>query len=284
MARPGCPPALAAAIADRYLVGPKIGSGAMATVFKAEDMRHGRQVAVKVLWPEHPEDRTRFNLEIRLIARLQHPNIVPLLDSGEEAGFPYYVTPYVAGSTLRDEITRLGRLPIPEACRLASEIADGLGVAHRTGIVHRDVKPENILLSYGHALIADFGIARALGPSTERRITASGMSLGTPQYMSPEQAAGDLDIGPPTDQYSLACVLFESLTGAPPFNGASPPAIVGKHLTARPPSLADVRPEVPYAVTKAVLKALGKRPGDRFPSMEDFRDLIRVGAASSALP
>ena len=274
MPKPGCPPALAAALADRYRVGPKIGSGSMATVFQAHDLRHDRSVAIKVLWPEAPQDLARFTLEIRLIARLQHPNILPLLDSGEAAGFPYYVAPFVSGATLRAEIQRRGRLPVAEACRLASEIADGLGAAHRAGIVHRDVKPENILLSDGHALIADFGIARALGPTTEQRITASGMSLGTPHYMSPEQAAGDPDVGPASDQYSLACVLYESLTGAPPFQGGTPAAIIGRHLTSPPPSLATSRPETPAAVARAVTRALAKRAGDRHPSIEDFRDQL----------
>lgn len=246
----------------------------MATVFQAEDIRHGRLVAIKVLRPEIPEDLARFTLEIRLIARLQHPNILPLLDSGEAAGFPYYVAPFVSGSTLRAEIQRLGRLPVAEACRLAHEIADGLGAAHRAGIVHRDVKPENILLSAGHALIADFGIARALGPSTERRITASGMSLGTPHYMSPEQAAGDLDIGPASDQYSLACVLYELLTGTPPFDAISPAAIIGRHLTSPPPSLMTTRAETPPRVALAVTRALAKAPADRHPSIEAFRDLL----------
>ena len=274
MPRPGCPPELAEAIKERYKVGPKIGSGSMATVFQAEDLRHGRTVAIKVLWPEVAEDLARFTLEIRLIARLQHPNILPLLDSGEAAGFPYYVAPYVSGSTLREEIRRLGRLPVEEACRLASEIADGLGAAHRAGIVHRDVKPENILLSDGHALIADFGIARALGPSTERRITANGMSLGTPQYMSPEQAAGDLDVGPASDQYSLACVLFEALTGAPPFDGATSAQVISRHLTMLPPAVTTGRPETPAKVAAAIDRALAKDPSARHASIEAFRLLL----------
>ncbi len=243
----------------------------MATVFQAEDLRHGRTVAIKVLWPEIAEDLARFTLEIRLIARLQHPNILPLLDSGEAAGFPYYVAPYVSGSTLREEFRRSGRLPVIDACRLAAEIADGLGAAHRAGIVHRDVKPENILLSDGHALIADFGIARALGPSTERRITASGMSLGTPQYMSPEQAAGELDVGPASDQYSLACVLFEALTGAPPFDAVTPAAVIARHLTAPIPAVTTSRPETPPTVAKAIARALAKDPSARHPSIEAFR-------------
>jgi serine/threonine-protein kinase len=243
----------------------------MATVYEAEDLRHGRSVAIKVLRPELPEDLTRFTREIRLIARLQHPNILPLIDSGEEAGFPYYVAPFISGSTLRAELDRVGSLPVKAACRLAFEIADALSAAHHAGIVHRDVKPDNILLSNGHALIADFGIARALG---EHRITASGVSLGTPNYMSPEQAAGELDIGPPSDQYSLACVLFETLTGDPPFQGISPAAVIGRHLTAPIPSLAERRPEVPAQVVAAVTRALAKTPALRHPSIEAFRDLL----------
>ena len=271
MAKPPCPPELVAALADRYRVGARIGSGAMASVFEAEDLRHGRTVAIKVLRPEIPEDITRFTREIRLIARLQHPNILPLIDSGEDAGFPYYVAPFVSGSTLRAEIDRLGQLPIKEAVHLAHEVADALGAAHRAGIVHRDVKPENILLSNGHALIADFGIARAIG---EHRITASGVSLGTPHYMSPEQAAGELDIGPASDQYSLACVLYETLTGSPPFDGISPAMVVGRHLTAPIPSLAAARPEVPAQVAAAVTRALAKKPAERYPSIEAFRDQL----------
>ena len=271
MSKRECPPALVTALAERYKIGPRIGSGAMATVFEAVDLRHDRPVAIKVLRPEVPEDITRFTREIRLLARLQHPHVLPLLDSGTEAGIPYYVSPFVEGSTLRAEIDRQGRLPVKEACRLASEIADGLGAAHRAGIVHRDVKPENVLLSDNHALIADFGIARALG---EHRITASGMSLGTPQYMSPEQAAGELAIGPPSDQYSLACVLFEALTGAPPFDGISPAAIIARHISAPAPSLATARPEVPAQVVKAVARALEKSPTARHPSIEAFRDQL----------
>src|SRR5262245_59480953 len=239
---------LADALRDRYTIEREIGRGGMATVYLAGDLRHRRQVALKVLHSElaamlGPE---RFLREIELTAGLQHPHILPLLDSGEVGGLLYYVMPYVEGESLRQRLQREPQLPLEEAYRLTREVAEALDYAHGKGIIHRDIKPENILLSRGHALVADFGIALAATQAGGGRLTETGLSLGTPAYMSPEQATADPKLDGRTDQYSLACVLYEMLAGEPPYTGPTAQAIIAKRFSEPVPHVSTVR-EVPAA-------------------------------------
>ena len=263
---------LASALADRYRTERELGQGGMATVYLAHDLRHEREVAIKVLHPDLGAalGGDRFLSEIKTTARLQHPHILPLLDSGEADGLLYYVMPYVRGETLRTRLERERQLPIDAALRIAREVADALGAAHALGIIHRDIKPENILLQGGHALVADFGIALAVQHAAGQRMTQTGLSLGTPQYMSPEQAMGERAIEARSDIYALGAVTYEMLTGDPPFTGSSVQAIVAKVLTERPTSLRTLRDTVPVQVEQAVLTALAKLPADRFATAADF--------------
>jgi serine/threonine-protein kinase len=262
---------LATALADRYRIGRELGSGGMATVYLAEDLRHHRQVAIKVLKPELAAviGAERFLTEIRTTANLQHPHILPLFDSGAAGGQLFYVMPYVEGIALRDRLTREKQLPVPEAVRLATEIASALDYAHRHGIIHRDIKPENILLHDGSALVADFGIALAASTAGSR-MTETGMSLGTPQYMSPEQAMGERELDPRSDVYALGSVTYEMLTGEPPFSGPTAQAIVAKVMTAEPTDATSLRRTIPPHVADAVHTALQKLPADRFESAKAF--------------
>ena len=243
----------------------------MATVYLAEDLKHERKVAIKVLRAELAAviGAERFLTEIKTTANLQHPHILPLHDSGEADGFLYYVMPYVEGESLRDRLSREKQLPIDDAVRIAGEVADALDYAHRQGVIHRDIKPENILLHDGRALVADFGIALA-ATSAGSRMTETGMSLGTPHYMSPEQAMGERQLDARTDVYALGCVLYEMLAGEPPFTGSTAQAIVAKVMTERPTALSTVRDTVPEEVEDAVLTALAKLPADRFASAAEF--------------
>jgi serine/threonine-protein kinase len=263
---------LTSAIADRYRIGRELGSGGMATVYLARDLRHDRDVAIKVVHPDLGAalGGERFLAEIRTTARLQHPHILPLLDSGEAEGLLYYVMPYVVGETLRRRLERERQLPIEEAVRIAREVADALQHAHSAGIIHRDIKPENILLQGAHALVADFGIALAVQQAGGQRMTQTGLSLGTPQYMSPEQAMGEKALDARTDVYALGAVTYEMLAGDPPFTGSSVQAIVAKVLAERPTPLHTVRDTVPPAVEEAVLTALAKLPADRHATAADF--------------
>ena len=277
------PPALAAALADRYRLERELGQGGMATVYLAHDLRHDRQVAIKVVHPDlaatlGPE---RFLAEIKTTAKLQHPHILPLLDSGEAGGVLYYVMPFVAGESLRDRLTREQQLPIDEAVRIARQVADALGHAHAQGIIHRDIKPENILLQEGHALVADFGIALAVTAAGGARMTQTGLSLGTPQYMSPEQAMGERTLDARTDLYALGAVAYEMLTGEPPFTGATVQAIVAKVLSAEPQSLTLIRKTIPPNVEGAVLKALAKLPADRWAKASEFSAALADASAST---
>ncbi len=263
---------LASAVADRYRIERELGAGGMATVYLAEDIKHHRRVAVKVLHAElsallGPE---RFLKEIELTASLQHPHILPLFDSGNADGLLYYVMPYVEGETLRGRLDRDKQLAIADAVRIATEAADALDYAHSHGVVHRDIKPENILLQNGHALVADFGIALAVEQAGGKRMTQTGLSLGTPQYMSPEQAMGERDIGPRSDIYSLGAVTYEMLTGDPPFSGSSAQAIVAQVITGEPRSLTAQRKSVSGHLNDAVLTALEKLPADRFATANQF--------------
>ncbi len=274
---------LATALSDRYRIERELGAGGMATVYLAEDLKHRRRVAIKVLRPELAAviGAERFLAEITTTANLQHPHILPLHDSGEVNGTVFYVMPFVEGESLRDRLVRERQLPIDDALRIATEVAGALDYAHRHGIIHRDIKPENILLHDGRALVADFGIALA-ATSAGSRMTETGMSLGTPQYMSPEQAMGERSLDARTDVYALGCVLYEMLSGEPPFTGPTAQAIVARIMTEEPRALALQRKTVPPHVEATVTRALQKLPADRFASAAQFADaLTHPGAVAT---
>ena len=262
------------ALAERYEIRRTLGVGGSAIVYAAEDRKHGRSVAIKVLHPEIAASlgAARFAREIELAARLQHPNIVPLYESGEAAGGLYYVMPLVEGDTVRDRLEREGRLSVQDAVRITSDVAHALGYAHAHGVVHRDIKPANILLTAGAASVADFGIARVIGALPASRITGTGLAIGTPHYMSPEQAEGTSEVGPGSDIYSLACVTFETLTGTPPFGGPTTQAIIAGHWSGEIPYVSEVNRLVPSAVDAVLRRALAKRPEDRHATAEAFAD------------
>ena len=274
---------LAGSLAERYDVQRELGAGGMATVYRAVDVKHQRDVAIKVLHPELGAalGGERFLSEIRTTARLQHPHILPLLDSGEADGLLYYVMPLVTGETLRQRLEREKQLPIDDAIAIAREVADALGYAHGLGVIHRDVKPENILLREGHALVADFGIALAVQTAGGARMTQTGLSLGTPQYMSPEQAMGERTIDGRSDLYSLGAVTYEMLAGEPPFTGPNVQAIVARLLAEEPRSLAVQRRAVPPGVENAVMRALEKLPADRYSRAAEFAAALLVDAPAS---
>ncbi|MEP7325186.1 MAG: protein kinase [Gemmatimonadota bacterium] len=263
---------LAQALAGRYRIERELGQGGMATVYLAQDLRHDRKVAVKVLRPELAAviGAERFLAEIKTTANLQHPHILALFDSGTVDGTVYYVMPFVEGESLRDRLTREKQLPVDDALRIAREAADALEYAHQHGVIHRDIKPENILLHGGHALVADFGIALAASKTGGSRMTETGMSLGTPHYMSPEQAMGERDLDARTDIYALGCVTYEMLTGDPPFTASTAQGIVAKVMTEKPASIVGRRDRVPAHVEDAVLTALEKLPADRFGTAAEF--------------
>jgi serine/threonine protein kinase len=273
---------LAAALSDRYRIERELGAGGMATVYLAQDLKHHRKVAVKVLRPELAAviGADRFLSEIRTTANLQHPHILPLFDSGAADSFLYYVMPYIEGISLRDRLSREKQLPIGDAVRLATEIAGALDYAHRHGVIHRDIKPENILLHDGSALVADFGIALAASKAGTR-MTETGMSLGTPQYMSPEQAMGERELDARSDVYALGCVTYEMLTGEPPFSGPTAQAIVAKVMTAEPVEMTTLRKTIPADVADAVHIALQKLPADRFASAAEFAAALRGGSGGT---
>jgi serine/threonine-protein kinase len=275
---------LTAALADRYRIERELGAGGMATVFLAHDLKHERDVAIKVLHPDLGAalGGERFLSEIRTTAKLQHPHILPLLDSGAADGLLFYVMPYVAGETLRSRLERERQLPLDDAIQIAREIADALGAAHALGIVHRDIKPENILLQGRHAVVADFGIALAVQQAGGQRLTQTGLSLGTPAYMSPEQAMGERAVDARTDIYALGAVTYEMLTGEPPFTGATAQAIVAKVMTERPQRLSAVRDTVPAQIEAAVNKALAKLPADRWNSAANFSEALAQSSVTSA--
>jgi serine/threonine-protein kinase len=252
----------------------------MAIVYLAEETKHGRQVAIKVLHPELAATlgAERFLREIGIAARLAHPHLVPLIDSGEASGLLYYVSAYMSGGSLRDRLARDGQLPVRDALRIADEVATALDYAHRAGFVHRDVKPENILFAAGHALLADFGVARVCHYDGDEPVTAAGVAIGTPDYMSPEQASGEPEIDARSDIYSLAGVVFEMLVGEPPFRGDSPRAVLLKHVTETPRRLRTIRADVPTSVDDAVARGLAKDPVQRFASASDFVSAMRAEA------
>jgi len=256
-----------------YVIQRELGHGGMAVVYLAEDVKHRRPVALKILDPERSASIAsfRFLREIGIAATLAHPNILPLYDSGEEDGQAYYVMPYVASGSLRQRLQRDRQLPVAEAVMIARDVADALGYAHEHGIIHRDMKPENILLEGGHPVVVDFGVARAVSRGDGEHLTDEGSTVGTPAYMSPEQASGDGDdVGPASDQYALACVLYEMLAGQPPFVGSSNRTVLARHIVDRVPPLSTVRSGVPQPVRLAIMKALTKAPADRFATMREF--------------
>ncbi len=269
---------LKAALADRYTIERELGRGGMATVYLASDCRHDRSVALKVLRSElaasvGPE---RFQREIKVAAHLQHPHIVPVHDSGEAAGQLWYTMPYIEGESLRGRLSRERHLSVEEALRIALEVSDALVYAHHHGIIHRDIKPENIMLSEGHAVVADFGIAATIAAVGGERLTQTGMVIGTPAYMSPEQASGDEGIDGRSDLYSLGCVLYEMLAGCPPFTGPTAQAVRARHALDPVPSLRTVRSTVPVALERVVLRVLAKLPVDRFATVAEFRKALSL--------
>src|SRR5262245_55473827 len=268
---------LSSALPERYRVDRQIGQGGMATVFVAEDTRYGRKVAVKLLNPDLASalGAERFEREIQVLGKLNHPHILPVLDSGESNGLLYYVMPFVEGQSLRDRLNQEGQLPIDEAIAMTCDVADALSHAHSHGIIHRDIKPENVLIHGGHAVVADFGIARLVHDSVagSEKLTMTGTSLGTAAYMSPEQAGGDKVDGR-SDVYSLACMLYELLLGQPPFTGPNSRAVMARHAMDVPHSIRVIRQTVPVEIEAAVLHALEKLPVDRFKSMDEFKQAL----------
>ncbi len=264
------------ALAGRYTLKHALGRGGMATVYLAHDLKHGRSVAIKVLHPQLGATlaAARFLREIEIAASLTHPNILPVHDSGEMEGLLYFTMPFVEGESLRARLDREGSLSVDVAIEIAREVADALDSAHRHGVVHRDVKPENILFEEGHAVVTDFGVARAVSEAGGTRLTTPGLPLGTPRYISPEQATGEEVVDQRSDLYSLACVLYEMLAGRPPFTERDARALLARHVIDRPPSLVAVRPEVPNSLEGVVMRALAKSPADRFESLKEFAEAL----------
>jgi eukaryotic-like serine/threonine-protein kinase len=282
------PGLLTEAFRDRYTIERELGRGGMATVYLARDLKHHRSVALKILHPElaaslGPE---RFRHEIETAANLSHPHILPLFDSGEAGGLLWYTMPYIEGESLRERLTREPQVPLEEAVRVAREVLDALGYAHAHGVIHRDIKPENILLSGGHALVADFGIARAVDAAGAERVTATGLALGTPGYMSPEQAGGARDLDGRSDIYSVGCLLYEMLAGEPAWKGPTPQAVIARRFVEPPPSVRRLRDTVPEPLEQGVLQALAREPVDRFQTAAEFARAIADPAATtpSAIP
>ncbi|HEX3275404.1 MAG TPA: protein kinase [Gemmatimonadales bacterium] len=282
----GVPDHLREALADRYTLDRELGRGGMATVYLAHDLKHDRQVALKVLRPELAAalGAERFLAEIRVTANLQHPNLLPLFDSGEAGRFLYYVMPYVDGETLRARLERERQLPVDETVRLVTMLGNALAYAHARGVIHRDLKPENILLQSGQPVIADFGIALAVAQAGGSRVTETGLSLGTPHYMSPEQAAAEREIDARSDQYALAAVTYEMLSGEPPHTGPTAQAVIARLMTEPVRSLRATRPGVPVPVDQAVARALAKSPADRFASVVDFVAALATPAPATPAP
>ena len=277
---------LTAVLGGRYRVERELGAGGMATVYLADDVRHRRRVAIKVVRPELAAavGAERFLREITTTASLRHPHIVPLYDSGAGEGRLYYVMPFVEGESLRDRLRREKQLPVQDALRIASEVADALSYAHGRGVVHRDIKPENILLESGHAVVADFGIAQAIDAAGGERLTETGVAIGTPAYMSPEQVAGEKNLDARSDVYALACVLYEMLAGQPPFTGPTAESVIHQHVLAAPPVVTQLRPAVPASLASALQRAMSKAPADRFPSVSQFAEAFARGSAEFDRP
>jgi len=276
---------LSAALAGRYRLEHELGRGGMATVYLAQDLKHDRRVALKILSPElaHALGPERFLREITVTAGLDHPHILPLLDSGHVDGLLYYLMPYVEGESLRDRLSREQQLPLDDALRIAREVASALSYAHARGVVHRDIKPENILLSHGHARVADFGIARAVTAAGGEALTGTGLAIGTPAYMSPEQAGGERAVDGRSDVYALGCVLYEMLAGHPPFAGATSYELLARHALDPLPSLSAARPNLPAGIEHAITTALAKSPADRFDTAARFAEALARQESESTL-
>jgi eukaryotic-like serine/threonine-protein kinase len=270
-------PALRAHLGDRYRLHGEVARGGMARVYRADDLIRGGEVAIKVLRPELAAalGPDRFLREIQILGRLRHPNILPLLDSREGAGSLYYVTPYISGPSLQRRLERGGPLPTEEVLRISRDVAAALDHAHRENVIHRDIKPANILLDRERAVVCDFGVARAIVRAATESFSSGGLVVGTAAYMSPEQAMGATEIGPQSDLYSFACVVYEMLAGERPFTGATAQAILARQLAEQPRSLRAVRPEVPARIEQAVLMSLAKAPDARPRGVRDF--LARLG-------
>jgi serine/threonine-protein kinase len=270
------PVELTTALHDRYRLERELGRGGMATVYLAEDLKHQRKVAVKVLLSELAAviGADRFLREIQIAAGLDHPHILPLHDSGEAGGFLFYVMPFVEGESLRDRLDREKQLPLDDALQIAREVADALAYAHRQDVIHRDIKPDNVMLSGGHARVADFGIARAMSAAGTNRLTQTGVTIGTPAYMSPEQASGSSDVDGRSDLYSLGCMLYEMLAGRPVFVGTTE-SLLRQHMLADPPAITTLRPAVPPQVAAAIARALAKTPADRYSPVGQFSEALR---------
>jgi eukaryotic-like serine/threonine-protein kinase len=273
------------ALGERYAIDRLVGEGGMATVYRAKDLKHERTVAIKVLREELSVSlgADRFLREIRVVANLQHPNILGLYDSGAHQGLLYYVMPFVEGESLRDRLKKEQQLPLHDALQITREAAEALQFAHEHGVIHRDIKPENILMQGGHALVADFGIARAVTEAGGDKLTQTGMAIGTPHYMSPEQALGSDHVDARSDVYSLGCVLYEVLIGQPPFTGPNSMAIMARHSMEVVPSLQVVRASVPDEVEDAVMQALEKTPADRFQTMKEFAEAVSEAEIEAAM-
>ncbi len=272
-----------ASLGAAYTVERELGGGGMSRVFVAHDATRGRSVVLKVLPPELAAGVSleRFQREIRLATQLQHPHIVPVIGTGDVDGLPYYMMPFVSGESLRDRLRRVLQLTLPEAVQIACEVTQALDYAHGQDIVHRDIKPENVLLHDGQAVVADFGICRAITHSSDADpITLAGMAVGTPEYMSPEQAAGEREIDGRSDIYSLGCVLYEMLVGEPPFNGRTAQAVIAKRFAGAVPSIRVVRPAVPIEIERAVLRALALAPDDRFQTGAEFAAALTTPATA----
>jgi TolB-like protein len=272
---------LRAALADRYAINREIGRGGMATVYVAQDLKHRRPVAIKLLRPELAAalGPDRFLREIEIAAGLNHPHILPLYDSGDAGGLLYYVMPFVDGENLRGRLEREKHIPLDDALRITREVADALHYAHGQGLVHRDVKPENVLFVTGHAVLSDFGIARAVTAAAGERLTQTGVGVGTPSYMSPEQAFGEAELGPSSDVYSLGCVLYEMLASRPPFTGASAQAILAQSVSSQPPPLAEGAPDW---IAQVVRRALAKEPRDRFATAAELSLALHTPAPAQS--
>jgi len=276
-----------AALKGRYDIERELGRGGMATVYLANDPRHQRQVAVKVLLPDLATalGPDRFLREIRIAANLNHPHILALFDSGEAEGFLYYVMPYIEGKTLRDRIDKEGELPIREAIRIIREVADALAFAHSHGVVHRDIKPDNVMLTGGHAIVADFGVAKAVSEATGRdKLTTAGVALGTPAYMAPEQATADPHVDHRADIYALGAMAYELLTGRTPFLGHTPQAVLAAHVTEEAAPVRKYRDQVSIEIEAVVMKCLAKKPADRWQTADEMLPLLEVvGTPSGGL-
>jgi serine/threonine protein kinase/Flp pilus assembly protein TadD len=277
---------LETALAGRYAVDREVGRGGMATVYLAQDLKHHRPVAVKILHPHIAAHlgTDRFLREIQIAARLSHPHILALIDSGEADGLLYYIMPFVQGESLRDRMNRTGKIPVEEALQIARHVASALGYAHTQGVVHRDIKPENVMIYEGEAMVTDFGIAKAVSAAGSENLTQTGSTVGTPMYMSPEQASGETELDGRSDLYSLACVVYEMLAGAPPFTGSNPQAIIMKRFVEPALPLPATAPPLPDGVERAILKAMQRLPNDRFATAIQFAQALNVSGLTTTPP